>query len=78
MRALTLVTALCLAALPLGLAVPGASAFGWCTAAGPAGHECFDHLACIGWSWDSRGERCTVGVPGDYCDWLCVNGPPLP
>ena len=75
MRPLVLVAALALAAAPF---VPGAAAFGWCTAVGPSGHTCHAHLACVGWSWDSRGERCTVGVPGDFCHWLCVNGPPLP
>lgn len=77
MRTFVLLASLALAAAPLA-AIPGASAFGWCTAVGPSGHTCYTHLVCVGWSWDSRGERCNVGVPGDFCDWLCVIGPPLP
>ncbi|HWH07706.1 MAG TPA: hypothetical protein VNX21_00805, partial [Candidatus Thermoplasmatota archaeon] len=77
MRVLVLAAALGLLAAPLALSVP-ASAFGWCTAVGPSGHECRSHLACIGWSWDSRGERCTIGVPLDLCRILCTIGPPLP
>lgn len=78
MRSLVLATALAVALVPLALSIPSASAFGWCTAAGPAGHQCREHLACVGWGWDSTGEHCQYGVPVDWCDWLCVIGPWLP
>lgn len=82
MRGLVIVALSALLALPLLAAVPTADAFGWCTSVGPDGHRCREYTVCIGWGWDSRGERCQYGVrDGEVppvCDVVTCHWPPPP
>lgn len=68
-----------LVAVPLASLAPTSSAFGWCTTVGPAGHECRDHVACVGWSWGPGYERCQYGVrdPPPVCDLIYCHWPPM-
>lgn len=67
MRTLVLVVAFGIAALSLASFAPTANAVGWCTSAGPAGHQCRDHIVCFGWSWGPGYERCQYGIREPYC-----------
>lgn len=51
--------------MPLSVVAPVASAVTWCTAVGPEGHACSDHVACLGRSRDpwTGTERCQYGIP---------------
>jgi hypothetical protein len=73
MRATIVLVAAALLALPLAATLDGASAFGWCTRPGVVpGHACHTYAVCIGWSYDSYGERCQIGIPQcwDICQVL--------
>lgn len=68
MRTLVLVVTLSL--IGLSALAPTSQAFGWCVKAGKVqveDHTCQRHIVCVGWSYDSRGERCQYGVPPPYC-----------
>lgn len=75
MRLILLVCVASIAGLSLLAAAPTASAVGWCTTVGPKGHVCQEHLVCVGWSWDSQGERCQYGVQEPCWYWNCYPQP---
>lgn len=75
MRALVLVAAFSLTALSLVALAPTANAFTWCTIVGPDGHQCREHVACVGWSWGPGYERCQYGVPDVCLYWNCYPQP---
>ena len=60
MKTLSLALALLFATAGLAALAPTAAAFDWCVEG--THKDCTSHVACIGRSYDSRGERCTVGV----------------
>lgn len=60
MRTLTIATSLLFVGLSLAALAPAATAFDWCVEG--THKDCTSHVACIGRSYDSRGERCNVGV----------------
>lgn len=75
MRPLVLVAVLSLAGLTALAATPTSAAFGWCTSPGIAGHECSQHLVCVGWSSGSGYERCQVSVREPCWYWNCYPEP---
>lgn len=60
MRATVLLLGLLFAGTGLLAAAPSAAAFDWCVEG--THKDCYSHVFCIGRSWDSRGERCNVGM----------------
>ena len=71
MKMTTLALALLFATAGLSAVMPAASAFDWCVEG--TSKDCTSHVVCVGRSYDSRGERCSVGVerPCPYdCHYL--------
>lgn len=70
LRTLPLALAIVITGAALTLAVPGGSAFGWCSTYldnGPA--DCGGYALCIGYRWDSNGFWCQYPVPDpNPCD----------
>lgn len=60
MKTVPVVLALLFATASLTALAPTAAAFDWCV--NGTHKDCTSHVVCVGRSYDSRGERCNVGV----------------